>query len=200
MSRLLIATHNPGKIVEIAALLADLPVECLNLAEAGVTDDVAETGSTLAENAILKARAYAGLTGLLTVADDSGLEVDALGGRPGVHTKRYGGPELTPVQRYHFLLDNLRQVPWPQRGARFRCVMALADPARLWGTAEGVCEGLIAFEPAGQGGFGYDPVFYLSAYGQTMAQLPAGVKNTISHRAHALQALSPLLRDALTRS
>jgi len=193
--RLLVATHNKGKVAEYADILGDLAIEWLTLDEAGVGEDVAETGATFRDNAILKAVAYARQTGLLTLADDSGLEVDALGGEPGVYTARYGGPGLSAVDRYRLLLRNLRDVPPERRTARFHCVVALAGPdGELLGTADGVCEGVIAAAPAGEGGFGYDPVFYLPERGLTMAQLDAAEKHRISHRGRAAAAIAPLLR------
>ncbi|MCI0396981.1 MAG: RdgB/HAM1 family non-canonical purine NTP pyrophosphatase [Chloroflexi bacterium] len=191
------ATRNTGKVAELADLLRDLDVAWLSLDEAGVAFEVEETGETFEENAVLKATTYAGATGLLTLADDSGLEVDALGGRPGVYTARYGGAGLTSIQRYERLLQELAGVPWKRRTARFRCMIALAGPDGLIGTAAGVCEGRIAWEPAGSGGFGYDPVFYLPDQGLTMAQLPAEEKHKISHRGRAVAAVAPLLRRAV---
>lgn len=196
--KLLVATHNEGKVVEFAQMLADLSLDWLGLDDVGVTNDVAETGQTFRENAVLKARWYAAETGLLTLADDSGLEVDALDGRPGVYTARYGGEGLNSVQRYQLLLKNLERVPWDKRTARFRCVIALAGPdGTLIGTAEGACEGYIAPEPAGEGGFGYDPVFYLPDREKTMAQVGSAVKHQISHRGQALRRIEPLLRQVL---
>lgn len=198
MTRLLVATHNKGKVVEFADMLRDLAIEWLSLDDVGVTEDVAETGHTFYENGVLKAQAYAAQTGLLTLADDSGLEVDALNGAPGVYTARYGGEELTAVQRYQKLLDDLKHVPEPQRTARFRCVIVLAAPdGSLLGESEGVCEGRIAQAPAGDNGFGYDPVFYLPQFDQTMAQLDAAQKHQISHRGRAMQAIVPRLRAVL---
>ncbi|MFQ5398498.1 MAG: RdgB/HAM1 family non-canonical purine NTP pyrophosphatase [Anaerolineae bacterium] len=196
--KLLVATHNRGKIAEFAEMLKGLELAWLSLDDAAVTMDVAETGHTFQEIAILKAKTYAAAAGLLTLADDSGLEVDALEGRPGIYTARYGGRGLTHVERYQLLLRQLRHVPWEQRTARFRCVVALAGPdGTLLGTAEGVCEGRIALEPAGEGGFGYDPVFFLPERGVTMAQVGSAVKHQISHRGQALRAIEPLLRRAL---
>lgn len=198
MTKLLVATHNRGKVKEFAEMLADLEIEWLSLDDVGVTEDVEETGSTFRENSVLKARAYAAATGLLTLADDSGLEVDALNGAPGVYTARYGGVGLTAVQRYHKLLEAIQHVPEPQRTARFRCVIVVANPhGDILGESEGVCEGQIAIAPAGDGGFGYDPVFYLSQFGQTMAQLTPGEKHKISHRGQAVQAIVPRLRRLL---
>lgn len=195
---LLVATHNKGKVAEYADMLGALDVRWIDLDEAGGAPEVAENGRTFHDNAILKARGYALETGRLTLADDSGLEVDALDGAPGVHTARYGGAGLTHAERYHKLLEALAGVPLQARTARFRCVIAVAGAdGRILGTAEGVCEGLIALEPAGEGGFGYDPVFYLPAQGRTMAQLPPAVKHAISHRGAALRAIEPLLRELL---
>ncbi|MCA9875499.1 MAG: RdgB/HAM1 family non-canonical purine NTP pyrophosphatase, partial [Anaerolineales bacterium] len=192
--KLLVATHNKGKVAEFADMLADLDIAWLSLDDAGVTEDVPETGETFQANAQLKALAYARQTGLLTLADDSGLEVDALDGQPGVYTARYGGLGLTHADRYQLLLRNLQGVPAAERTARFRCVIVLANPDGVIGLAPGVCEGQIAFAPAGNGGFGYDPVFFLPDRGLTMAQLPAGVKHQISHRGRAMKAIEPLLR------
>jgi XTP/dITP diphosphohydrolase len=196
--RLLVATHNKGKVREYADILGDMGIEWLTLDEAGVANDVAETEDTFRGNAVLKATAYAQQTGLLTLADDSGLEVDALDGRPGVLSARYGGPGLSAVDRYQRLLGELRDVAAERRTARFHCVTALAAPdGALLATADGVCEGVIALGPSGDGGFGYDPVFYLPQYGQTMAQLDAVEKNRISHRGRAAAAIAPELRRAL---
>ena len=195
--RLLVATQNRGKVAELADMLADIEISWLGLQDIPSVEEVAETGQTFEENAILKATGYAEQTGLLTLADDSGLEVDALDGRPGVHTARYGGARLTPAQRYTLLLEELAGVPWPNRTARFRCVVALAKPKILIGAEDGACEGLIALEPAGVGGFGYDPIFFLPDRRMTMAQLPADEKHQISHRGRAFAAIKPLLRREL---
>lgn len=195
---LLVATHNRGKVAEFAEMLADLEVDWVGLDDVGISQDVAETGLTFQENAELKALAYAAQTGLLTLADDSGLEVDALDGQPGVYTARYGGAGLSHQERYELLLRNLAGVPEAERTARFRCVIVLARPEGMMGTAVGVCEGRIAFVPAGSGGFGYDPVFFLPDRNLTMAQLPSAVKHQISHRGRAVRAILPLLRETVT--
>jgi XTP/dITP diphosphohydrolase len=195
----LVATHNRGKIAEYKDLLQGLALDWVGLADVGVTRDVAETGKTFEANAILKAAAYVAETKLLTLADDSGLEVDALNGEPGVLTARYGGAGLTPKERYELLLRNLAGVSWEARTARFRCVIAVYDQGGLVGTAEGSCEGIIATEAAGEGGFGYDPVFYLPDWGKTMAQLPPGEKHKISHRGKAVAAVEPLLRELVEK-
>jgi XTP/dITP diphosphohydrolase len=194
---LLLATHNPGKVREYEALLADLPLEITYLDREGIDFDVEETGSSFAENALLKARAYAGASGLLTLADDSGLEVDALGGEPGVYSSRYAGPGASDASRYRLLLRKLQDVPWEGRDARFRCVVVVARPDGTARTAEGVCEGVIAFAPRGTHGFGYDPVFYLPQCGCTMAELSAEVKNRISHRGRAVQRARAILQEWL---
>jgi XTP/dITP diphosphohydrolase len=195
--KLLVATHNPGKVREYQTLLADLPLEVTYLDAEGITLEVEETGHTFAENAVLKATTYARASGLWTWADDSGLEVDALDGAPGVYSARYGGSGLRDADRYRKLLDALTGVSWAQRTARFRCVVALATPAGDVQTADGACAGIIAFGPAGSNGFGYDPVFYLPDRGQTMAQLPAETKHEISHRGRAARAAETLLEAML---
>jgi XTP/dITP diphosphohydrolase len=194
--RLLVATRNVGKVVEFEEMLSMLDVNWLSLDDVGVTVEVEETGKTFLENAVLKAQSYAKMTGLLTLADDSGLEVDALGGAPGVFTARYGGAGLTAEQRYQYLLSQLSGVPWENRSARFRCVIAIAGKqGELLASAAGACEGVIAEGPSGSGGFGYDPVFFLPERGRTMAELPAATKHAISHRGRALQAIKPALLD-----
>lgn len=196
-AKLLVATHNPGKAREYTQLLADLPLAVTWLDEAGITATVEETEATFLDNAILKARHYAALAGLLTWADDSGLEVDALGGRPGVFSARYGGAGLTDQQRYETLLRELADVPEAQRTARFRCVVALAWPdGRTW-TAEGAIEGRILTAPRGANGFGYDPIFFVPDRGASMAELPESVKNQISHRAVAAASARRILADLL---
>ncbi len=184
-TRLLVATHNRGKMREYAALLADLPIEVTWLDAEGIALEVDETGATFAENAILKARAYAALSGLLTWADDSGLEVDALEGRPGVYSARYGGPGLSDDARYRALLAELAGVPDAARTARFHCVVAIARPDGKLFTTDGTVEGTILHEARGSNGFGYDPVFFVPEYAASMAELSAEVKNRISHRARA---------------
>ena len=183
--RLLVATHNRGKILEYRALLSDLPLAVTWLDEQGIAEDVEETGATFVANASLKAAAYAQLTGLWTWADDSGLEVDALDGRPGVYSARYGGPGLSDADRYRRLLAELAAIAPEQRTARFRCVVALAIPGGPIYTAEAAVEGLIVDEPRGAHGFGYDPVFFIPDQQRTMAELEPALKNRISHRGRA---------------
>jgi XTP/dITP diphosphohydrolase len=193
---LVLATGNTGKTREIQALLGPGWV-VRPQAELGVAP-VEETGATFAENALLKARHAAAATGLPALADDSGLEVDALGGAPGVRSARYAGPGATDRQNVEQLLAALADVPEAARGARFRCVLAwvgyAADPQPL--LASGTWEGRIAHEPRGRDGFGYDPVFEDAASGLTAAELSPEAKNVVSHRGQALRALRRLLEGA----
>jgi XTP/dITP diphosphohydrolase len=198
--KLLIATHNQGKVREYRALLSDLPLEVTYLDAEGITFEAEETGATFDENAVQKASAYAAASGLLTWADDSGLEVDALDGAPGVLSARYGAPDArTDQDRYRLLLAELASVPEAERTARFHCVVALASPSGEVQTADGCCEGRIGVEPRGSHGFGYDPVFLVAdtGYTQTMAELEPALKNTISHRARASHIAKHLLQAAL---
>lgn len=190
---LLIATHNRGKLREYKELFAGLPFELLTLDDLGIREEAEESGATLAENAQLKAEHYARRSGLVTLADDSGLEVDALGGEPGVHSKRYAGDDKSDAERNHYLLSKMQEVPSGSRGARFRCAIAIADrDGRTW-SSEGTCEGEIAFEPRGEFGFGYDPLFILREAGMRMAELPTAEKNRISHRARAAKGAREIL-------
>jgi XTP/dITP diphosphohydrolase len=193
--KLLLATRNPGKMRELQSLLSGCPFEVTSLAEEEVDLDVEETGASFEENAVIKARAYGTATGLLTLADDSGLEVDALGGAPGVTSARYGGPGLSDEQRVSLLLENLKDVEWEHRSGRFRCVIALALPTGETKTVEGAVEGVIQRQPRGQNGFGYDPVFYVPQLGRTTAELSMEEKNRISHRAQAARKAALLLRQ-----
>ena len=189
---LLVATGNPGKLREYAELLRDAPFRLLSLKDVGITAEVEETGDTFAENAWLKAAGYAAMSGLLTLADDSGLEVDALGGEPGVRSARYGGDACrSDADRVALLLRNLDGVPWQKRTARFRCVINVAYPpnengqSELLASAVGSVAGMVQYEPAGDDGFGYDPVVYLPSFGRTVAQLSLEEKNRVSHRGNA---------------
>ena len=184
--KLLIATHNAGKLAELRDLLRDVPYKLLSLTEVGIELDVDETGETLEENAALKATTYARLAGMLTLADDSGLEVDALDGAPGVRSARYAGPHATDADRIAKLLGNLAPHPQPWT-ARFRCVIAIATPDGKTELHDGACEGVIISQPRGDNGFGYDPVFLLTARGKTMAELTDDEKNALSHRGVAVR-------------
>ena len=197
---LLVATRNPGKMREYRQLLADYPGRLISLDDAGVPDEVEETGDTFHANAILKAGTYAQLSGCLTISDDSGLEVHALGGAPGVYSARYGGDACqTDADRVTLLLHNLADVPWERRVARFRCCTAIADPRAgdepNVATVVGSIAGVIQYEPAGEHGFGYDPVFYLPSYRATMAELPLAAKNRVSHRADAARKARQILNS-----
>lgn len=187
--KILVATHNKGKLREYAELLANLPVEWVSLADVGIEEEVNETGETFEENARLKAIAYARQSGLLTLADDSGLEVEALGGAPGVQSARYAGPGASDQDRYRLLLANLEGVPDEDRRARFVCVIAVATPEGDVITAEGYRGGYILREAHGENGFGYDPVFWIPGFRVTMAELEPEMKNRISHRAQAVKAI-----------
>ena len=183
--KLLIATHNAGKLRELAELLGGIPYQLVSLSDVGIVEDVEETGQTFEENAALKAETYRDLSGLPTLADDSGLEVDALDGEPGVRSARYAGEDATDADRVALLLRNLADAPSEERTARFRCVIAVAASGQRTRLYDGACEGLIVNEPRGDNGFGYDPVFLVSGEGLTMAELPSERKNAVSHRAVA---------------
>jgi len=198
--QLLIATHNQGKVTEYRSLLADLHLQVTWLDEVGITEDVEETEETFEGNAILKARHYAELSGLWTWADDSGLEIDALDGRPGVYSARYGGKGLTDADRYRKVLAEMKNVPDEQRTARFRCVVAIAQPGGKVDTRHGTLEGVIAHEPHGSHGFGYDPIFYIPSFKATLAELERGIKNEMSHRAEAAAKAREMLGVMLSEA
>ena len=200
MAKLLLATTNAGKMREYAELLRALPTEVVSLKQAGIDHEVEETGATLAENAVLKATEYARLSGLLTLADDSGQEVDALGGEPGPRSARYAGDGASPEERNRFLLAKMEAVPDGRRQARFRCVIALAAPDLAARTAEGTLEGVIAREPRGASGFGYDPIFDLPELGKRLAELSMEQKNEISHRGKAMASAKAIIEELLRRS
>ena len=182
--KFVLATHNPNKIREMGAILGQFGVEVVSPKELGITVDVEETGSTFAENAMLKAKAICAASGLPAIADDSGLCVDALNGAPGVYSARYGGPGLDDVGRYRLLLENMRGQL--DRRCRFVSAICCCFPNGDRVEARGECPGILAQGPSGDGGFGYDPIFYLPQLGKTMAQLTPAEKNQIPHRARAL--------------
>ena len=190
---LLIATNNAHKAAEFRRLLAGADADLVTPAEAGVALDVPETGATFAENARIKARAFRSASGLPSLADDSGIAVDALGGRPGVHSARYGGDALDDAGRVRLLLSEMDGVPEEERACRFHVVLAFASPDGSEETAEGVCEGRLALQPSGANGFGYDPVFFLPEFGRTMAELAPEEKDAVSHRGRAARRMLPLL-------
>ena len=183
--KLLLATNNQAKVREYKTLLQNLPYEVVTLAEEGVISIVNEVGESLEENARLKARAGTARSQLVTLADDSGLEVDALGGEPGCLSARYAGEGASDSEKINYLLSRLKDVPWEKRSACFRCIIAIATPEGKLELCSGKCEGFITFEPRGEQGFGYDPIFYLHELGKTMAELPLATKNQVSHRGQA---------------
>ena len=193
MRNLLLATTNQHKLEEYRAIFSDLPFKLVSLSDIHPDLDVEETGSTFAENAALKARMYAEASGLLTLADDSGLEIDALEGAPGVYSARFAGRETSYAERFRIILERLKGLPMEQRTARFRCAIALAEPSGLIRIVEGTIEGVIADSPRGDYGFGYDPIFLVPELGKTTAELPPEQKNFISHRGRAAQLARVLL-------
>jgi XTP/dITP diphosphohydrolase len=191
-----LATRNLGKVRELTEMLSDCRgLEVLSLVDFPDAPEVVEDGKTYEENAIKKATQIAEYTGLPTLADDSGLEVDALSGAPGIHSARYAGERASDAERIQKLLETLKDVPEPQRTARFQCTVAIVEPERQSRVAVGVCEGRIIREPRGAHGFGYDPVFVPLGYAQTFAELGDEVKNRISHRAKAFAKVKELLSD-----
>ena len=188
-----IATRNPGKFREIKAILSSLPLKFLSLEDFPDLPEVVEDGATFAENAGKKARTIAGSTGRLTVADDSGLTVDALQGRPGVFSSRYAGENATDGDRCQKLLEEMASIPEGKRQARFVCAMAVALPRGRMEVVEGECRGRVTSAPRGKRGFGYDPIFFVPQFGKTMAELEPEEKNRISHRAQALEKLKVIL-------
>ena len=192
--KILLATRNKAKVKEYSKLLHGIPYEIVSLEGVGISQDVDESGKTFEENASIKAKTYAQMSGLVAIADDSGLEVDALGGEPGVRSARYAGEGATDKERIVYLLKKLEGIPSEQRTARFRCVIAVATPAGEVKLCEGRCEGVITFAPKGGNGFGYDPVFCLPEREMTMAELSMEEKNKISHRGKAAAKARRLLQ------
>jgi len=193
--KLVLASRNRGKLKELRKLLKGYPFEVCSLANFPDIPEIEETGFTFKENALIKARTVAHKTGHLTLADDSGLEVDALNGAPGIHSSRFAGLEHDDEANNRKLLRLLEGVPLEKRSARFRCVVAVVDPEGFEATAEGLCGGKIGFEPKGENGFGYDPLFIVEEYGCTMAELDPEIKNKISHRAKALEKIVCILEE-----
>ena len=195
MPKLLLATGNKAKLRELESLLRELPYQLITPDEAGIITEVDEVGHSLEANAALKATTLAAKSQLLTLADDSGLEVEALGGKPGVLSARYAGANATDSDRIDRLLTQLKDIPWGKRQARFRCVIAIASPGKQAELFSGDCDGLITLEPRGETGFGYDPIFYLPRLEKTMAQLSLEIKNQISHRGQATRKAITLLKS-----
>ena len=195
--KLLIATRNAGKLRELTDLLGNVPFELVSLNDIGIDEEVEETGETFEANAALKAETYAQLSGLPTLADDSGLEVDALNGEPGVRSARYAGEDASDTDRIAFLLRKLENVPKDRWSARFRCVIALAWPDKPTEFHPGACEGMIVPESRGSNGFGYDPVFLIPPMNRTMAELTSDEKNSISHRSVAAHSATKALANRI---
>lgn len=199
-SHLLIATTNRGKLNEVRAMLDDLAVDVETLDDFPDLPEPVEDQDTFEGNALVKARHYARLTGRLTLADDSGLEVDALGGKPGVHSARYAGDQRDDAANNAKVIAGLSGVPAAQRTARFRCALALVTGEQVVATSSGEVSGLIVDDPRGSNGFGYDPHFYVPEVGMTAAEMPPDRKNQISHRSAALRAIRPSLQQILSHA
>ncbi|HBX23518.1 MAG TPA: XTP/dITP diphosphatase [Desulfotomaculum sp.] len=197
--KLVLATRNTGKVKELQELLAGTGMEVISLADFPGVPEVVEDGDTFQANAIKKARQVAETVGEVTLSDDSGLEVDYLGGAPGVISARFAGAQHDDEANNRKLLDLLSAVPWEKRTGRFRCVVALAVPDGTIETVEGTCEGIITTEPKGDQGFGYDPLFFVPEYEKTFAELNAAEKNLISHRGKALTKALDVLKRTIAR-
>jgi XTP/dITP diphosphohydrolase len=195
MRTLLLATTNEHKVDEFRVIFQGLPFTLLSLRDIQLDMDVEETGTTFAENALLKATAYAQATNMLALADDSGLEIDALGGAPGVYSARFGGREATYKERFRLIYERLRDVAPSEYTARFRCAIALAEPSGYVSVVEGTIEGVIAESARGENGFGYDPIFLVPESGKTTAEMAPEEKNRISHRGRAAEAARHLLES-----
>ncbi len=195
MRTLLVATTNRHKLEEYRTIFSDIPFKLLSLNDIQLDLDVEETGTTFQENAELKALAYARASGILSLADDSGLEIDALGGAPGIYSARFAGVDTPYEERFHIIFERLRGLPVPQRSARFRCVITIAEPSGYHKSVEGSIEGIIADVPRGANGFGYDPIFLVPELGKTTAEIPPEQKNQISHRGRAARLARTLLEN-----
>ncbi|MGE5620673.1 MAG: RdgB/HAM1 family non-canonical purine NTP pyrophosphatase [Sphingomonadaceae bacterium] len=198
MRRLLLSTNNPDKVREFAQILAGLPLEIVTPAQLGLKLEVTETGATFAENAALKARAFHEATGLLSLSDDSGLEVEALGGAPGVYSARYGGlPNGEAKNR--LLLRQMEGVSWERRDCRYVCEIAIVDEEGRLRRCRGILKGKVALEPRGEGGFGFDPIFFVPSMGRTVAEMTTEEKNRISHRGKAGRCARRVIEQILAR-
>jgi XTP/dITP diphosphohydrolase len=195
MRALLIATTNQHKLEEFRVLFRDLPYQLSSLHDLHSDLDVEETGTTFQENADLKALTYARTFGMLALADDSGIEIDALDGAPGVYSARFMGVQTPYEERFRFILAKMQGLTDEQRSARFRCVITIAEPDGYHQSVDGTIEGRITDKPLGEHGFGYDPIFYVPQYGQTTAEMPPDLKNRISHRGIAAQKARVLLEN-----
>ena len=198
MNQIVLATKNKGKIKEMRQLLAPMNIEVLSLADFAPVDDAEENGATFAENALIKARHYFAHTGTPCLADDSGLEVDALGARPGVYSARYSGEDATDASNNAKVLREMEGIEAKNRTARFRCAMALVgDNIEL--TTDGTCEGVLLTEERGSGGFGYDPLFYVARFDRALAELSSEEKNAISHRGIAVRKMAELIAEMIAK-
>ena len=195
MRKFIVATKNKGKMKEIEEILTGLPYEVVSMEEAGISQDIDEYGSTFEENALIKAREIAEITGEMVMADDSGLEVDFLNGAPGIYSARYAGEGASDSDRNNKLLNELKDVPFEKRTARFVCAIAVVFPEGESFTVRGACEGYIGFEPRGNHGFGYDPLFFMPEYHRTVAEMSSEQKNQISHRGNALRQMLKKLKE-----
>ena len=198
MPELLLASTNPGKIREYRSLLNGLGYQIVTLAGLGIAKIATEPGNSYEQNARIKAATYAKSSQLLTLADDSGLEVDALGGEPGIRSARFAGKDATDADRVKILLAKLASIPWEERTAHFKCVIAIVTPEGRLELCHGECHGIIAFKAKGENGFGYDPIFYLPDMGKTMAELSLEIKNQISHRGQAARKVQQVLQRLYT--
>ncbi len=195
MRKLIVATKNKGKMKEIEEILTGLPYKVASMEDVGLSQDIDEYGSTFEENALIKAREIAEITGEMVIADDSGLEVDFLNGAPGIYSARYAGEGASDSDRNNKLLNELKDVPFEKRTARFVCAIAVVFPEGESFTVRGTCEGYIEFEPRGNHGFGYDPLFFIQEYHKTVAEMSSEEKNQISHRGNALRQMLKKLKE-----
>ena len=198
MKKIILASNNKGKIAEVKEILKDMNVEVISMKEAGLDVDIEENGSTFEENALIKAEAIMKMTGEITIADDSGLEVDYLNKEPGIYSARYMGEDTSDDRKNNAIIQRLEGVKGTDRSARFVCAMAVVFPDGKNIIARGTMEGLIADKPMGENGFGYDPIMYLPEYQKTSAQLSSEEKNKISHRGKALEKLKTQLQKYLS--
>jgi XTP/dITP diphosphohydrolase len=194
VEKFIVASKNKGKLKEIQELLEELPYKVMSMEEAGFKGDIEETGKTFEENAFIKAREVFNVTGGMVMSDDSGLEVDYLNGAPGIYSSRYAGEGASDQDRNEKLLRELKTVPFEKRTGRFVCAIALILPNGKHIAIKESCEGYIGFEPVGDNGFGYDPLFFMPEYNSTMAQLSSHEKNKVSHRGKALRLLVDKLK------
>lgn len=195
MKKLIAATKNRGKLKEITEILADFPFKVLSMEQAGIDMDIEENGSTFEENALIKAKTVSKAVGKIVLADDSGLVVDYLDGAPGIYSSRFAGEGASDEDRNNKLLRLLDGIPYNRRTARFVCAVAVVFPDGSCFTVKGICEGYIGNKPAGINGFGYDPLFYISEYGKTIAELDSETKNSISHRGKAFKMMVEELKN-----